>query len=132
MLTCFIRYVVDLNKINEFKEYAPMWIALIEKYGGTHHGYFMPSQDADDLPDPSFSFPDIGKKGPDNVAVALFSFPSLEKYEAYKKEVAKDKNCKDITAHFNETKCFLNYERHFLSRLNHDDHTTFIMRNFLD
>lgn len=114
MITCFIRYVVDPNKINEFEKYARAWIALIEKYGGIHHGYFLPGKDSDILPDPSFSFPDIGKNGQDNVAVALFSFPSLEKYNAYKREVSKDEECKAIIAYFNETKCFLSYERSFL------------------
>jgi hypothetical protein len=49
-----------------------------------------------------------------NIAVALFSFPSLEKYEAYKREASKDEECKAITAYFNETQCFLSYERSFL------------------
>lgn len=113
MFTCFIRYVVDPNKINEFEEYARTWIALIEKYGGIHHGYFLPGNSVD-LPAPSFSFPDIGKNGPNNIAVALFSFSTLEKYEAYRREVSKDEECKAISARFNETKCFLNYERNFL------------------
>jgi len=46
----------------------------VEKFGGTHHGYFVPT------PAPvsaEFSFPDIGGPGPGNLAVALFSFPSV-------------------------------------------------------
>ncbi len=113
MFTCFIRYVVDPDKMNEFEEYARTWISLIEKYGGVHHGYFLPST-SNDLPNPSFSFPGIGKNGPDNIAVALFSFSTLEKYEAYKREVSKDEECKYISARFNETKCFSSYERNFL------------------
>ena len=114
MFTCFIRYVVDPDKMNEFEEYARAWISLIEKYGGVHHGYFLPGSNSDDLPNPSFSFPDIGKSGPDNIAVALFSFSNLEKYEAYKREVSKDEECKAISSRFNKTKCFLSYERNFL------------------
>lgn len=115
MFTCLIRYTVDLNKIKEFEVYARTWITLVEKYGGIHHGYFLPGKDANDFPiDASFSFPDRGKSGPNNTAVALFSFPSLESYEAYKKEVVKDEKCKKITAYFNDTKCFLHYERSFL------------------
>ena len=121
MLTCFIRYIVDLNKINEFEDYACAWIALVEKYGGIHHGYFLPGKNSDNLPGSAFSFPDIGTSGPNNVAVALFSFPSLEKYETYKKEVAKDKACQEITARANSTKCFLNYERHFLKPIFKDE-----------
>jgi len=112
MFTCFIRYVVDPNKTDEFEEYARTWMMLTEKHGGIHHGYFLP--DVLEAPDFSFSFPDIGKNGPNNIAIALFSFPSLEKYNAYKKAVSEDEECKAITARFNETKCFLSYERSFL------------------
>lgn len=114
MFTCVIRYELDPRKLNEFEEYAKAWIPLIEKYGGTHHGYFVPGGSNDQLPDPTFSFPGLGKKGPENIAFALFSFPDVEKYEAYKKEVAEDPACKAATARFNETKCFSGYERNFL------------------
>jgi hypothetical protein len=114
MFTCFIRYTIDPNKIKEFEEYAHAWIGLIEKYGGTHHGYFLPGQSLDELPNPTFSFPGLGKEGPKNIAVALFSFPSLKAYETYKRDVAEDPKCKAMTARFNETKHFLSYERTFL------------------
>lgn len=113
MFTCFIKYILDSDKITEFEEYARIWMVLVEKHGGIHHGYFLPSN-PEDLPDSSFSFPDIGKSAPNNIAVALFSFPSLEKYNAYKKAVSEDENCKAITIHFNKKKCFLSYERGFL------------------
>ena len=114
MFTCFIKYVVDLNKIKEFEEYARAWITLVEKYGGIHHGYFLPENDSDDLPESTFSFPELGKNGPKNIAVALFSFPNLTQYEIYKKSVAEDVECKAITARLKETQCFLSYERNFL------------------
>ena len=114
MFTCCIRYVLDSDKIDEFEEYARTWIELIEKYGGVHHGYFLPEKDSDQLPEPTFSFPGIGRNGPDDIAVALFSFTDLPAYELYKREVAKDEKCKAITTHFNNTKCFLSYERNFL------------------
>lgn len=44
MFTCCIRYTVDLDKLDEFREYARSWISLIRKYGGVHHGYFIPQQ----------------------------------------------------------------------------------------
>lgn len=74
MFTCFIHYTVDPDKLNEFREYAESWIALINKYGGTHHGYFMPGDDTDSFPDATFSFPGLGEKGPPNRALALFAF----------------------------------------------------------
>lgn len=114
MFTCFIKYVVDPNKIKEFEEYAHAWIALVKKYGGIHHGYFLPGSDSDDLPDSTFSFPKLGKNGPKDIAVALFSFPNLTQYEAYKKSVAEDAICKAITARLKENQCFSSYERSFL------------------
>ena len=115
MFTCVIRYEVDPNKLNEFREYAEAWIELIEKYGGKHHGYFLPPTEAErkSLPDPTFSFPGLGVKGPSNMGFALFSFESVEKYEAYKRDVADDEGCKIATARFDETKCFTRYERSF-------------------
>jgi hypothetical protein len=111
MFTCFIRYQVEPGKLEEFREYAQSWISLIRKYGGTHHGYFVPG---DDVPRPTFSFPGLGKDGPPNVAVALFSFPTVEAYDRYRKLVAEDADCKAATARFEDTKCFSGYERTFL------------------
>jgi hypothetical protein len=114
MFTCCIRYEVDLGKLGEFREYARAWIALIEKYGGTHHGYFMPGDGAVELPVATFSFPGLGKDGPPNLALALFSFPGVEAYEEYRRAVADDPACAAATARFNETRCFSGYERNFL------------------
>lgn len=114
MFTCCIRYQLEPGKLEEFKEYAQSWISLIRKYGGTHHGYFVPAADEGILPRPTFSFPDIAKDGPANVAVALFSFPTVEAYDRYRKLVAEDAACKAATARFDETKCFSSYERTFL------------------
>jgi hypothetical protein len=115
MFTCCIRYVVAPNKLNEFKEYARAWIPLIEKYSGTHHGYFVPPEAGESLPVATFSFPGLGKSGPPHIALALFSFPDVEAYERYRVEVAADERCKAATARFHETKCFTSYERSFLT-----------------
>lgn len=114
MFTCLIRYEVDLEKLNEFKDYARSWIWLIEKYGGTHHGYFVPGDSSDDMPRVEFSFPGLGTEGPPNIAVALFSFPNVEAYERYRSKVAEDEECIAATARFNKTRSFLSYERSFL------------------
>lgn len=42
-----------------------MWIPLVEKFGGQHNGYFLQSEDAN------------------NIALALFSFESLSAHEEY-------------------------------------------------
>ena len=114
MFTCFIRYQVAPGRLAEFREYAHAWIALIRKYGGTHHGYFVPGTDGDALPDAAFSFPGLGREGPPDIGVALFSFPTLEAYQAYRREVAQDDGCKAATARFDAAPCFTSYERTFL------------------
>ena len=114
MFTCCIRYVLAPGKLTEFKEYAHAWIPLIEKYGGTHHGYFVPSERSDEVPVTTFSFPGLGSEGPPDVAFALFSFKDIETYEAYRRDVSHDEECRKATARFNETQCFLSYERTFL------------------
>lgn len=114
MCTCFIRYQVDLGKLSEFQEYARAWILLISKCGGTRHGYFLPGTDRDQLPHAVFSFPGLGVERPPDVAVALFSFPTIEAYERYRLAVSDDNLCKVATDRFNETKCFSSYERTFL------------------
>jgi hypothetical protein len=56
MITCYLRYVIDPNKLTEFEAYANMWIPPVNKFSGVHHGYFLPHE------------------CPNNIAVALFSF----------------------------------------------------------
>ncbi len=73
MATTFvIDYTIDPSKIDAFEEYASEWMRLVEREGGTHHGYFMPSEGASDK------------------ALALFSFPSLSAYEQYRENFGVD------------------------------------------
>ncbi len=111
MITCYLRYTIDPDKVAAFEHYARMWMRLIEKYGGTHHGYFVPGEVP---PNTKFSFPGIGDAAPANTAVALFSFPDVESYERYRVEVKKDPECEAVTKHYQETKCFTRYERSFV------------------
>ena len=96
MITCYLRYVVDPFKLNEFETYGKMWIPLVEKFGGKHHGYFLPLE------------------GPNNIALALFSFPSLAAYENYRKASSTDPECQAAMRYYEETKCFLSFERSFM------------------
>jgi len=50
MITCFIEYTIDANKITEFEHYAKLWISLVNKLGGQHMGYFLPSEGANNIP----------------------------------------------------------------------------------
>ena len=38
MITCYLRYVIDPYKLREFECYGKLWIPLVEKFGGKHHG----------------------------------------------------------------------------------------------
>ncbi len=96
MITCYLRYVIDPFKLKEFETYGKMWIPLVEKFGGKHHGYFLPHE------------------GPNNIALALFSFPSLAAYETYRAAAADDPECQAAMRYYQETQCFLSYERSFM------------------
>lgn len=96
MITCYLRYVIDPFKLKEFEHYAKLWIPLVEKFGGTHHGYFMPHEGANDI------------------ALALFSFPILADYERYRMQAAEDSECQAAMKYYVETKCFLSFERSFM------------------
>ena len=96
MVTCYLRYIVDPDKLAEFEHYGKLWIPLVEKFGGQHHGYFLPSE------------------GANNVALALFTFPSLAEYERYRSDSFEDSDCQAAFAYAKETKCILSYERSFL------------------
>ena len=96
MVTCYLRYVTDPFKAKEFEHYAKLWIPLVERFGGTHHGYFLPHE------------------GPNNVAVALFTFPSLAEYEVYREKASSNPECQEAMAYYQKTKCFLSFERSFM------------------
>jgi hypothetical protein len=96
MITCTLRYVIDPYKLREFEHYAKLWIPLVNRLGGTHHGYFLPHEGANDI------------------ALALFSFPSLAAYEAYREAMAADAECQAAFAYAEETRCILRYERTFM------------------
>ncbi len=96
MITCYLRYVIDPYKVDEFENYAKMWIPLVNKFGGTHHGYFLPHE------------------GANNIAIALFSFPSLLEYEKYRHKINEDSECQSAFKYAKETKCIISYERNFL------------------
>ncbi len=99
MITCYLRYELRPDRLAEFEEYARRWIALVEKFGGTHHGYFLPHESANDS------------------AVALFSFPSLAAYEQYRVDSADDPDSVRAYQFAEETQCIRRYERQFLRPL---------------
>jgi hypothetical protein len=95
MITCYIRYIIEPDKLVEFEHYGKLWIPLVEKFGGKHHGYFLPSE------------------GASNVALAMFTFSNLAEYEDYRNKSFQDPDCKDAFEYARKTKCIVNYERSF-------------------
>ena len=95
MITCYLRYIIDPYKLQEFEHYGKLWIPLVERFGGQHHGYFLPSE------------------GASNVALAMFSFPSLALYEQYRIDSLQDVGCQAAFRYAEETRCIVSYERSF-------------------
>src|SRR5690242_16789169 len=107
MITCCIRYQIAPGRLSDFEHYARTWRRIIERLDGIYHGCFVLGNEP---PDAShFSFPDIGRRGPDDVATVLFSFKDLAAYERYRRDAANDPECPAITDFYNRTKCFTSY-----------------------
>jgi hypothetical protein len=96
MVTCYVRYIIDPYQLAEFEHYAKLWIPLVNKFGGTHHGYFLPYE------------------GANNLASCLFSFESLAVYERYRTDSMQDEECIAAYDYAVQTKCIVSYERLFM------------------
>ena len=95
MITCYLRYEVRPDKLADFEAYGAMWLDLMPRFGGIHHGYFLPSE------------------GESDVALAMFSFPSLAAY----KDAGADPDVQKAVAFAKETRCIIRYERSFFRPL---------------
>ena len=96
MITCVVRYTVDPARIEAFERFASAWIGLVNRHGGTHHGYFLPGEGASDE------------------ALALFSFPSLADYEVYRERFGVDPEFVAADRIRDESGCVLRHERTFM------------------
>ncbi|GAA4834536.1 NIPSNAP family protein [Kitasatospora terrestris] len=99
MITVHLTYEIDPDRLDDFAEYGRRWITLVNRLGGTHHGYFLPSE------------------GDSDVAYALFSFESLAAYERYRTASFADEECLAAFELARTTKCIKRYERRFLAPL---------------
>lgn len=91
--TFVIDYTIDPSKIAEFETYSARWIHLVEREGGTHHGYYLPSEGASDR------------------ALALFTFDSLTAYEAYRAHFGVDPDFVSADRLRTDTGCVLRWDR---------------------
>lgn len=99
MITCVVEYVIDPSKLEAFERFAQAWMKLVNLHGGTHHGYFLPSEGASDR------------------ALALFSFESLAAYETYRKRFGVDPDFISADQIRDESGCVLRHERSFMRPL---------------
>ena len=99
MITCDVDYVIDAAKIDAFERFARRWMELVNLHGGTHHGYFLPSEGASDK------------------ALALFSFPSFAAYERYRALFGDDPEFAAADRIRDESGCVLRYQRTFMRPL---------------
>jgi hypothetical protein len=99
MITCVVEYVIDPAKIDAFEEFARRWIELVNRHGGTHHGYFLPSEGSSDK------------------ALALFSFPSFADYEQYRALFGNDPEFVAADQIREDSGCVLRYDRSFMRPL---------------
>ncbi|TCS18083.1 hypothetical protein [Caulobacter sp. BK020] len=44
MIAGYPRQVIDPNTLAEFEAYAKLWIPLVNRMGGIHHGDFLPGK----------------------------------------------------------------------------------------
>lgn len=93
-MTCLLRYELKAGREADFEVYGRNWITLVNRFGGQHHGYFLPSEGASDA------------------AYALFSFPSLAAYETYREASAADPVCQALFRQLPEL--MHRYDRTFL------------------
>jgi len=88
-----VRYLIDPFKLKEFEHYGKIWIPLVEKFGDKHHGYFLPAE------------------GANNVALTMFTFPSLALCEEYRIKSFRDVECQAAFKYAEDTRCIVSYER---------------------
>lgn len=96
MITCFLKYEIDAAQIETFERYSRLWITLVERFGGKHHGYLMPAEGASDI------------------AYASFSFDSMAAYETYRQQSFKDPDCLAAFEIAKQSGCIKRYERTFM------------------
>lgn len=72
MISCFVEYEIDRTREAQFEQFCRLWLDLTPRFGGIHHGYFLPGD------------------GPSDRALALFSFDSMAAYEQYRIQAATD------------------------------------------
>jgi hypothetical protein len=99
VITCVVHYTIEPKEIESFEQFARAWMELVNKHGGNHHGYFLPSE------------------GSSDTALALFTFESLAAYETYRLRFNSDPEFIEADRIRDESGCVVRYERTFMRPL---------------
>jgi hypothetical protein len=100
MITLFLRYTFNPNKIRDFRTYVDAELEPIRRSGGQIIGYFLPTEFA----------------GPTNEACGLIDFESLAAYEQYRAVLASDAAHKENAAKLEESGAIVSVNRSLISR----------------
>ncbi len=101
MITLFLRYTIDPNKLSDIAQYAADEQVPIRQCGGKILGYFMPTDFA----------------GATNEAFGLIDFPSLAEYEIYRAKVAVHPLHQKYVAVVESTGALLSIQRSLIQRV---------------
>jgi hypothetical protein len=100
MITLFLRFILDPNKMRDFKAYVDAELEPIRRSGGQVIGYFFPTDFA----------------GPTNEACGLIDFESLAAYEQYRATLANDPEHKTNAARLEESGVIISVNRSLIRR----------------
>lgn len=101
MITLFLRYTIDPNKLADIERYAADEQIPIQESGGKILGYFMPTDFA----------------GPTSEAIGLIDFPSLAEYEIYRAKLAAHPLHKEYVEVLQKTGALLSIQRSLVKRI---------------
>jgi hypothetical protein len=102
MITLYLRYTFDPNKISDIKAYVEAELRPIRESGGRILGYFLPTD---------FS-------GATNHAYGLIDFDSLAEYEIYRARLADHPLHKKYVDALTRSGALLSIERSIIQKVN--------------
>jgi NIPSNAP len=101
LITLFLRYTIDPNKLPDIAKYSADEQIPIRESGGKILGYFMPTDFA----------------GATNEAIGLIDFPSLAEYEIYRAKLAAHPLHKKYVEVLQRTGALLSIHRSLVQRV---------------
>ncbi|MGO8801170.1 MAG: NIPSNAP family protein [Roseiarcus sp.] len=99
MITCFIRYEIDLFKQDAFAKYARVWGEAIPRCGADLVGYYAPHE------------------GSATTAYGIYNIESLAAYEAYRARLREDQSARQNFAFAAQERFVVKEDRIFLRRV---------------